>query len=141
MATGSSNQLKLVPEKLKSCLIEQDEEYSSSKETDDVFVSGKCWKQWNQRNASLSRASYDGIPWCFYLAMIAMFASASACIELYGSHHIQCRINKDLFSSLENTIPTLVIQFNYRKQKKRSLVYAEVEPEIKIKFLQFWSGI
>ena len=45
MATSSSSQLKLVPEKQKSYLTEQDEEYFSSQETDDVFVSGKSRKK------------------------------------------------------------------------------------------------
>ena len=37
MATNSSSRLKSVPEKLKNYLTEQDEEYFSSQENDDVF--------------------------------------------------------------------------------------------------------
>ena len=37
MATKSSSRLKSVPEKLKNYLTEQDEEYFSSQENDDVF--------------------------------------------------------------------------------------------------------
>ena len=44
MSLKSSNQLKLVPEKLRNYFIEQDEGYFSSQETDDVIVSGKSQK-------------------------------------------------------------------------------------------------
>ena len=40
MATRSSSPLKSVPEKSKIYITEQHEEYFSSQETDDVFVSG-----------------------------------------------------------------------------------------------------
>ena len=48
MATRSSGRLKLVPEKFEKLNIyftEQDEEYFSSQQTDDVFVSGKSRKK------------------------------------------------------------------------------------------------
>ena len=45
MATRSSSRLKSVPEDLKNYFTEQDEEYFSSQETDDVFVSGKSRKK------------------------------------------------------------------------------------------------
>ena len=45
MATRSSSQLKLVPEKIKNYFSEQDNEYFSSEEADDVFVSGKFRKK------------------------------------------------------------------------------------------------
>ena len=45
MATRSSSRLKLEPERLKKYITEQDEEYFSSQETDDVFVSGKSRKK------------------------------------------------------------------------------------------------
>ena len=45
MATRSSSRLKSVPERLKNYFTEQDEEYFSSQETDDVFVSGKSRKK------------------------------------------------------------------------------------------------
>ena len=41
MATRSSSRLKSVPDRLRNYFAEQDEEYFSSQETDDVFVSGK----------------------------------------------------------------------------------------------------
>ena len=44
MATGSSSRLKSVPERLQNYFTEQDDEYFSSQETDDVFVSGKSRK-------------------------------------------------------------------------------------------------
>ena len=50
MAARSSSRLKLVPEKLKNYFTEQDEEYFSSQETDDVFISGKSRKkEWNRK--------------------------------------------------------------------------------------------
>ena len=45
MATRSSSRLKLGPERLKNYFTEQDEEYFSGQETDDVFVSGKSRKK------------------------------------------------------------------------------------------------
>ena len=45
MATRSSSRLKSVPERLKNYFTEQDEEYFSSQETDNVFVSGKSRKK------------------------------------------------------------------------------------------------
>ena len=41
MTTSSSSRSKSVPQKLKNYFTEQDEEYFSSQETDDVFVSRK----------------------------------------------------------------------------------------------------
>ena len=45
MATRSDSRLKSVPERLKNYFTVQDEEYFSSQETDDVFVSGKSRKK------------------------------------------------------------------------------------------------
>ena len=45
MATRSSSRLKSVPERLKNYFTEQNDEYFSSQETDDVFVSGKFRKK------------------------------------------------------------------------------------------------
>ena len=45
MATRPRSQLKPVPEKLKNYFTEQDEEYFSNQETNDVFVSGKSRKK------------------------------------------------------------------------------------------------
>ena len=45
MATRPSSRLKSVPERLENYFTEQDEEYFSSQETDDVFVSGKSRKK------------------------------------------------------------------------------------------------
>ena len=45
MATTSSRRLQPVPEKLMNYVTEQDEEYFSCRETDDVFVSGKSRKK------------------------------------------------------------------------------------------------
>ena len=41
MAKRSSSRLQSVPERLRNYFTEPDEEYFSSQETDDVFVSGK----------------------------------------------------------------------------------------------------
>ena len=38
----------------------------------------------SKRKTSSSRASCDGISLCFYLALLAIFASPSLCIKLYG---------------------------------------------------------
>ena len=45
MTTRSSSRLKSVPKRLKNYFTEQDEEYFSSQETDDVFVSGNSRKK------------------------------------------------------------------------------------------------
>ena len=45
MVTRSSSRLKLVPEKLMNYFTEQDDEYFSNEEADDVFVSGKFRKK------------------------------------------------------------------------------------------------
>ena len=52
----------------------------------------------SKRNASSSGASCDGVSLCLYLAMIAISASPSLCIKLYGYDLLQYRINKDIFS-------------------------------------------
>ena len=45
MAKRSSSRLKSVPKKLKKYFTEQGDEYFSSEEADDVFVSGKFRKK------------------------------------------------------------------------------------------------
>ena len=49
MATIYGSRLKLVPEEFKNYFIAQDEEYFSSQETDDIFVSGKFRKKKRNR--------------------------------------------------------------------------------------------
>ena len=86
MTTSSSSRLKLVPEKLKNYFTEQDEEYFSSQETDDFFVSGKFRKKKMEpkRKASSSGALCDRVSQCLYFPLLAFYASPSPCIKLYG---------------------------------------------------------
>ena len=86
LAKCSSIRLKLVPAKSKNFFTEQNENFCSSQQTDDVLVSGKKQKEIKEskRNDSSSGRSFDGLSLCLYLAFLVIFASQSHCIKLYG---------------------------------------------------------
>ena len=64
---------------------EQDEEYFSSQETDDVL-----FQESSERNNGIEKkgefvwTSCDGVSLCLYLALLAILASPSPCIKVYG---------------------------------------------------------
>ena len=89
----------------------------------------------SKRNASSSGASCDGVSLCLYLAMIAILASPSLCIKLYGF-------------DFDNIVSTKIYSLNHSTNcdnkirvsktiEKGSLIYAEVQPEIKLKFRMY----
>ena len=85
-----------------------------------------------KRNASLSRASCDGVSIILYLAFLAIIATPSTCIKLYGydfdnivstkifslDHITNCDNRNGVSKTIENS----------------SLIYAQVQPVIKLKF-------
>ena len=64
---------------------EQDEEYSSSQETDDVLFQGSSERiNGIEKKSEFVWTSCDGVALCLYLALLAILASPSPCIKLYG---------------------------------------------------------
>ena len=134
MATGSSSQLKLVPEKLKNYVTEQDKEYFSSQETDDVFVSGESGKEKCNRKERRFRPEPRVMEYyyVFFLALLAIFAFPSPCINLY-SYHFDNIISTKIYSLDHST--NCDNKFRESKTKEEgSLIYAEVQPDKKLKF-------
>ena len=91
------------------------------------------------RKASLSGASCDGVSLCLYLALLVIFASPSPCIKLYGYD-----FNTGIINIVSTKIYSLDHSTNcdkkFRESKTKeegSLIYAEVQPEMKIKFCMY----
>ena len=88
-----------------------------------------------KRNASSSGASCDGVSLCLYLAMIAILASPSLCIKLYG-YYFDSIVSTKIFSldhstNCDNKIRVL------KTIEEGSLIYAEVQPKIKLRFCMY----
>ena len=89
----------------------------------------------SKRKTSSSGASCDGISLCIYLALLAIFASPSICIKLYG---YDLTISYQQEYILWITVQTVITKFEYRKTiEEGSLIYAEVQPEIKLRFCMY----
>ena len=83
-----------------------------------------------KRKANLYEASCDGVSQSFYLALLAIFASPSTCIKLYGYCFDNIVSTKICFPDHSTKC-----DYKFRVSKtieKESLIYAEVQPEIKI---------
>ena len=89
----------------------------------------------SKRKTSSSGASCDGISLCLYLALLAVFASPSLCIKLYGY-------------DFDNIVSTKIYSLDYSTNcdnkirvsktiEEGSLIYAEVHPEIKLRFRMY----
>ena len=89
----------------------------------------------SKRNASSSGASCDGVSIFLCLAVIASFASPSLCIKLYGydfDNIVSTKIySLDHSTNCDNKTGVL------KPIEEGSLIYAEVQPEIKLRFCMY----
>ena len=130
MAKESSSRLKLVPDKLMK-LFTQQEDYFSSQETDDFF----CFKKSSRKNNGFEKqGELVRIVW-YSITMLLSGIDSHNCfsITLYRDIRLwfrQWSINKDLFSGSQYKLSYHFSRIE-KKNKKGSLIYAEVQPEIK----------
>ena len=86
----------------------------------------------SKRKASSSGASCDEVSLCLYLALLAIFPSPSPCIKFYGYDFDKIESTKiyslDYITNCDNK--TRVSE----TKEEVSLIYAEVQPERKLKF-------
>ena len=82
----------------------------------------------SKRNASSSGASCDGVSLCLYLAMIAIFASPSLCIKLYG-YDFDNMVSTKIFSLDHSTNCGNKIRVSKTTEEGSLmyLIYAEVQ--------------
>ena len=131
-ATKSSSGLKSLPEKLVNYFTKRDKEYSH--ENDDVFV----WRKFRKKNMesnrkkSSSRSPCNGVWLWLYLALLAIFVSPSHCIKLYGYDFDNIVSTKIYFPDHSKNCDCTI--WEPKTIVKGSLIYAEVQPEIKLKF-------
>ena len=85
-----------------------------------------------KRKARSSGASCDGVSICLYLALLASFASPSYSIKLNG-YDFNNSVSTKIFSLDQSTNCDNKIRESETKEKG-SLIYTEVQPEIKLKF-------
>ena len=91
----------------------------------------------SKRKTSSSGASCDGISLCLYLALIAIFASLSLCIKLYG-YDFDNIVSTKIYS-LDNNLGTNCDN-KIRVSKtieEGSLICAKVQSEIKLRFCRY----
>ena len=88
-----------------------------------------------KRKTSSSGASYDGISLCLYVALLAIFASPSLCIKLYG-YDFDNIVSTKFFSLDHSTNCDNKIRVS-KTIEEGSLIYAEVLPEIKLRFCMY----
>ena len=101
-----------------------------------MMFSGKSKnKQWNRKKISSSGASCDGVAIGLYRALVAIFASPSSCIKIYGygfDNMVSTKIHSlDHSANCDNKI-----QVSERIEKS-ILIYADVQSEIKPIFCMF----
>ena len=89
----------------------------------------------SKRQASLSRASCDGVSLCLYLAFLAIFVSPSTCIKLYG-YDFDNIVSTKVYS-LDNSTNCDNKSRMSKAKHEGSLIYAEVQPEIILKFRMY----
>ena len=89
----------------------------------------------SKRKTSSSGASCDGISLCLYLALLAIFASPSICIKVYGDDFDNI-VSTKIFSLDHSTNCDNKIRVS-KTIEEGSLLYAEVQPEIKIRFCMY----
>ena len=89
----------------------------------------------SKRKTSSSGASCDGVSLCLYLAFPAFFASPAPCIKLYGydfGNIVSTKIHSlDHSTNCDNKIGVS------KTKEEGSLTYAQVHPEIKLKFCMY----
>ena len=88
-----------------------------------------------KRNATSSGAACDGVSLCLYLAMIAIFASPSICIKLYG-YDFDNIVSTKIYSLDHSTNCDNKIRVS-KTIEEGSLIYAEIQPQIKLRFCMY----
>ena len=86
----------------------------------------------SKRKASSSGASCDEVSLCLNLALLAISACPSPCIKLYG-YDIDNIVATKIHSLDHRTNCDNKIRVSKTKEEG-SLIYAEVQPEIQLKF-------
>ena len=89
----------------------------------------------SKRNPSSSGAPCDGVSLCLYLAMIAIFAFHSLCIKLYG-YDFDNIVSTKIYSLDHSTNCDNKIRVS-KTIEEGSLIYAEVQPEIKLRYCMY----
>ena len=89
----------------------------------------------SKRTANSSGASCDGVSLCLYLAMLAVFASQSPCIRWYG-YDFDNIVAAKIYSLDDSTNCDNKVRVPKTEEESR-LMYAEVQPEIKLKFCMY----
>ena len=84
-------------------------------------------------------ASCDGVSLCLYLALLAIFASPSPCIKLYG-YDFDNIVSTKIYSLDHSTNCDNRIRVSKTKEEG-SLIYAEVQPEIKLEISRLLKSI
>ena len=85
----------------------------------------------SKRKTSSSGLSCDGISLCLFLALLAIFASASLCIKLYG-YDFDKILSTKIYSQDHSTNCDNKIRVS-KTIEEGSLIYAEVQPEVKLR--------
>ena len=89
----------------------------------------------SKRKASSSGASSDEVSLCLYLALLAIFASPSPCIKLYG-YDFDNIVSTKIYSLDHSTNCDNKNRVSKTKEESR-LIYAEIQSEIKLKFCTY----
>ena len=79
----------------------------------------------SKRKTSSSGASCDGISLCLYLALLAIFASPSLCIKLYG-YDFDNILSTKIYSLDNSTKCDIKIRAS-KTIEEGSLIYAEIK--------------
>ena len=88
-----------------------------------------------KRKTTSSGASCDGISLCLYPALLAIFASPSLCIKLYG-YDFDYIVSTKIYSLDHSTNCDNKIRV-WKTIEEGSLIYAEVQLEIKLRFCMY----
>ena len=84
---------------------------------------------------SSSCVSCDGLSLCLYLALLANMASSSPCIKLYV-YDFENIVSTKIYSLDHSANCDNKIRVSKTKEEG-SLIYAEVHPEIRLKFCMY----
>ena len=89
----------------------------------------------SKRKTSWSGASCDVISLCLYLALLAILASPSLCIKLYG-YDFDNIVSTKIYSLVHSTNCDNEIRVS-KTVEEGNLIYAEVQHEIKLRFCMY----
>ena len=89
----------------------------------------------SKRKTSSSGASCDRISLCLYLTLLAIFASPSLCVKLYG-YDFDNIVSTKIYSLDHSTNCDSKIRVS-KTIEDGSLIYAEVQPETKLRLCMY----